>query len=464
MLMMIDLRQWPLADFEEHYENTFAEPLINRIGDDLIKPGEIIPVQDFPQDVGDCLKALMSDWFNPKNFYIQLLPKVRKLKKLMSKLNRFYSDPDLDADSYTVEFLPGVLYLYVAALYYNNKEMKFEGWHRAMIERLEDDEFVKVFYVDYGTRAIIPLKNCRYLHKCFAEMPCQAINAKCGGIKPKKLETAEDKKDQNKDENGKKEENDKKDEKDKNDKLSEEEKKKDDIEEIIAQIKQNQEEDDKDEDDEKPEKWLPEAIHLFYNLIIPTISAKSPRERGIIAQIMKKTPNKKLQVILYDTVSNKKVNGININDRLIKSGFAIKDEKWLISKLLPWERAQKVWDQRQQRRRIESELDQNLDLALANLNESLETATAKIENWCPKNTVSSRPSSKLSSKPSSSNSGSKPDKTIVLPKGNGINSTIKIVRSKTAGYKPTQIVRPSRKPNTPTIDESDETESLGTNP
>ena len=33
-----------------------------------------------------------------------------------------------------------------------------------MIERLEDDEFVKVFYVDYGTRAIIPLKNCRYLH------------------------------------------------------------------------------------------------------------------------------------------------------------------------------------------------------------------------------------------------------------------------------------------------------------
>ena len=61
------------------------------------------------------------------------------------------------------------------------------GWHRAVIEELVGSEHVSIFYIDFGTRSVIPVKSTRYLLKKFCEMPAQAIRAKCGGIKTKKI-------------------------------------------------------------------------------------------------------------------------------------------------------------------------------------------------------------------------------------------------------------------------------------
>ena len=44
--------------------------------------------------------------------------------------------------------------------------------------------------------------------------------------------------------------------------------------------------------------------------------------------MMSKRPNKKLELILYDTVTNNLPDGIIINDRMLTDGFAKKHTKW----------------------------------------------------------------------------------------------------------------------------------------
>ena len=54
---------------------------------------------------------------------------------------------------------------------------------------------------------------------------------------------------------------------------------------------------------------------------------------------MRMRENKKIELILFDTVSNDFANGLNINAALLKSGHCVKDKKWLKYELLPWEAA-----------------------------------------------------------------------------------------------------------------------------
>ena len=43
---------------------------------------------------------------------------------------------------------------------------------------------------------------------------------------------------------------------------------------------------------------------------------------------MSNLPNQKPELILYDTVTNDLPDGIIINDRLIRDGFAVEDSNW----------------------------------------------------------------------------------------------------------------------------------------
>ena len=83
------------------------EPLTNRVPEDCVKPGETIPVQEFQEGLGQVLKVILSDWFTPKNFYVQLRRNLSKLEAMMQKLNKFYNDMEKKT-LFSVEFLPGV--------------------------------------------------------------------------------------------------------------------------------------------------------------------------------------------------------------------------------------------------------------------------------------------------------------------------------------------------------------------
>ena len=50
-------------------------------------------------------------------------------------------------------------------------------------------------------------------------------------------------------------------------------------------------------------------------------------------------PNKKPEVMLFDTVTNDFKDGVSFNDIMISEGFARKDPKWTVHGLLPWEHA-----------------------------------------------------------------------------------------------------------------------------
>ena len=61
----------------------------------------------------------------------------------------------------------------------------FFSLNRAIITGIYDFDTVEVFYVDYGTNSKVLLNHCRFLDKRFGQAKAQAINVKCGGIKPK---------------------------------------------------------------------------------------------------------------------------------------------------------------------------------------------------------------------------------------------------------------------------------------
>ena len=96
--------------------------------EDVLKPGTHIPLEDFPVDIepGDVVEVVMSEWFNPKDFFVQLRSNVPDLEQMMQNLNKFCNSLNKNV-AYNAEFLPGLKNLYVAALYYNAIEKKFEG-------------------------------------------------------------------------------------------------------------------------------------------------------------------------------------------------------------------------------------------------------------------------------------------------------------------------------------------------
>ena len=154
-------------------------------------------------------------------------------------------------------------------------------------------------------------------------MPCQAIHAKCGGIKPKKTCAA--------DELG---------------------------------------------------KWNSDSISCFFQLVSPAVHGQK-HMKGFIGQIMSKRPNKKLELVLFDTVSNSKTNGVNINAKLLEKGFAIRDKTWLKDGYLPWELALLNWKLKEANK--VQDHDEKDKFKLSALDDSAFSSKMKVRQWSAKN-------------------------------------------------------------------------------
>jgi len=223
---------------------------------------------------GKSFDACVSDIVNPSDFYIQLNGNKKVLFKIMVNLNQFYNLKS--SEKYKImEIEPGIVGLPCAALYFDEERRKNEGWHRAIITGIYDFDTVEIFYVDYGTNSRVLLNHCRFLDKKFAHEKAQAINVKCGGIKPK---------------------------------------------ETMKGVEPY---------------WTNECNSLFK--ILTDATNLTVRGQGVVCILMSNLPNQKPELILYDTVTNDLPDGIIINDRLIRDGFAVEDSKWTKHGLLPWQ-------------------------------------------------------------------------------------------------------------------------------
>ena len=98
-----------------------------------------------------------------------------------------------------------------------------------------------------------------------------------------------------------------------------------------------------------PLSWPPKTCIRFQQWLSATNASSLPLQ-GVVAILMSSLPNRKPELILYDTVTNNLPDGVIINEKLIHEGFAKKDKKWaLYGGLLPWQHPDEQLRQRKKK-------------------------------------------------------------------------------------------------------------------
>lgn len=130
-------------------------------------PDSIVPKQS--------LQIFVTEVHNPNRLWFHIGGSVEKIDELMNDIETFYAH--LQREEWRMQASNVVVGMYCVA--------KFLGlWHRARIVSEYTHNRVKVFYIDYGTVAELELKDIKYMAKCFATLPAQAMRASLAYVKP----------------------------------------------------------------------------------------------------------------------------------------------------------------------------------------------------------------------------------------------------------------------------------------
>ncbi|XP_055376542.1 uncharacterized protein LOC129608828 [Condylostylus longicornis] len=134
---------------------------------DVALPEHKIPAANHILDltVGSQFCLYVSEVHNPHKFWFHM-EKSKILDELMFKIELFYQNigESKEYDMHLSNMNPNQL---CVALY--NKY-----WHRAKILQVPVENFVKVYFVDYGTIDNIHISSLKYIHKDFVNIPSQA--------------------------------------------------------------------------------------------------------------------------------------------------------------------------------------------------------------------------------------------------------------------------------------------------
>ncbi|XP_027842505.2 tudor domain-containing protein 5-like isoform X2 [Aphis gossypii] len=115
----------------------------------------------------ELIDVIVAEIYNPSSFYIQLAREVDILNSFMDDLQEFYNENE---EKYKV--LPKLILPELACTSYTKGT---NLWHRAKVLKIVDEENVQLFFVDYGSIAIIPKLNIRLLQLKFSSYPAQAV-------------------------------------------------------------------------------------------------------------------------------------------------------------------------------------------------------------------------------------------------------------------------------------------------
>ncbi|XP_055542019.1 tudor domain-containing protein 5-like [Wyeomyia smithii] len=144
---------------------------------DAMSLGDVIAEPKIPDSVvpKQSLQIFATEVHNPNRFWFHMGGCVEKIDELMNDIETFYTH--LQREEWRMQPSNVVVGMYCVA--------KFLGlWHRARIVSEYAHNHVKLFYIDYGTVAELELKDIKYMAKCFASLPAQAMRASLAYVKP----------------------------------------------------------------------------------------------------------------------------------------------------------------------------------------------------------------------------------------------------------------------------------------
>ncbi|XP_054719173.1 uncharacterized protein LOC129228518 [Uloborus diversus] len=147
---------------------------------DVVSYDATYAVQELPKDLdlSKFFPIYTSSISNPNLMYIQLPTDTDDLNILGDELDIFYKSSQSD------RYMMKNAHIKVGAVCASLWPVD-QLWYRAQILSISSLEFVKVFYVDYGTTCEVPTTKLRYLKREFFHLPAQALRAQLACVKPK---------------------------------------------------------------------------------------------------------------------------------------------------------------------------------------------------------------------------------------------------------------------------------------
>lgn len=144
---------------------------------DAMNLGDSVEMAKVPETVvpKQSVRVFVTEVHNPNRIWYHMGESAETIDELMNEIEAFYSH--LGREEWRMKEANVVDGLYCVAKYLGL-------WHRAKLVSEFTHNKVKVFYIDYGTVAELELKDVKYMAKCFAKMPAQAMRASLAYIKP----------------------------------------------------------------------------------------------------------------------------------------------------------------------------------------------------------------------------------------------------------------------------------------
>lgn len=130
-------------------------------------PSTIVPKES--------IRVFVTEVHNPNRLWYHIGENVGKIDEMMNEIESYYAQQTRDE----WRLKPGNARkgFYCMAKYHGQ-------WHRAQIVSEYEHNKLKVFYIDYGTVALVELKDLKYMAKIFSEIPAQAMRASMAYVKP----------------------------------------------------------------------------------------------------------------------------------------------------------------------------------------------------------------------------------------------------------------------------------------
>ncbi|KAL5012203.1 hypothetical protein ScPMuIL_010754 [Solemya velum] len=145
---------------------------------DAVGPSNYYAPIDLPGG-SDYIEVYVSNIVTPGLFWLQMKGKRTNmaLEKLMEDLEKMYyssegENYEMPDNMLTAGQLCAVLF------------PEDENWHRGVITAIKDNNFIEVYYVDYGNTCSVQRKSLRLLRTKFLSLPAQAVQARLSNIQP----------------------------------------------------------------------------------------------------------------------------------------------------------------------------------------------------------------------------------------------------------------------------------------
>ncbi|XP_055595223.1 tudor domain-containing protein 5-like isoform X2 [Uranotaenia lowii] len=147
------------------------------VPNDALGLGDKVPEPLIPNDIQpkQSVRIFITEVHNPNRMWFHLADNAEKIDELMSEIDLFYSG--MDWNEWRLQPSNVMVGLYCIARYMG-------VWHRARVVSNLMNGKVKVFYIDYGTVADLELRDTKFMAKCFAELPAQAMRASMAYVSP----------------------------------------------------------------------------------------------------------------------------------------------------------------------------------------------------------------------------------------------------------------------------------------